>query len=197
MKMVFGILIIVGAVILIATLAPPYFSNYEFQDALKTESQMSTYTTKTEDVIRDEVFRKAQDMDIPITREQIKVVRNGVVGTGTVDIEANYLVHVNLPGYPMDLHFDASARSKGVFSSGGRRGTAVLIRAPRREPGTQLLLLQYSCFPIRSLPTIQEYMSRNVPIGGGGQGPLLPGRQRKCKTRLTAVCNLGKSTEDV
>ncbi len=115
MKMVFGILIIVGAVILIATLAPPYFSNYQFQDALKTESQMSTYTTKTEDVIRDEVFRKAQDMDIPITREQIKVVRNGVVGTGTVDIEANYIVHVNLPGYPMDLHFDASARNKGVF----------------------------------------------------------------------------------
>ena len=115
MKMVFGILIIVAAVILIATLAPPYFSNYQFQDALKTESQMSTYTTKTEDVIRDEVFKKAQDMDIPITKEQIKVVRNGVVGTGTVDIEANYIVHVNLPGYPMDLHFDASARNKGVF----------------------------------------------------------------------------------
>ena len=115
MKMVFGILIIVGAVILIATLAPPYFSNYQFQDALKTESQMSTYTTKTEDVIRDEVFKKAQDMDIPITREQIKVVRNGVVGTGTVDIEASYIVHVNLPGYPVDLHFDASARNKGVF----------------------------------------------------------------------------------
>ena len=115
MKMVFGIVIIVGAVILIAALAPPYFSNYQFQDALKTESQMTTYTTKTEDVIRDEVFRKAQEMDIPITKEQIKVVRNGVVGTGTVDIEASYIVHVNLPGYPLDLHFDASARNKGVF----------------------------------------------------------------------------------
>ena len=77
-----------AAVILIATLAPPYFSNYQFQDALKTESQMTTYTTKTEDVIRDEVFKKAQEMDVPITREQIKVVRNGVVGTGSVEIEA-------------------------------------------------------------------------------------------------------------
>jgi predicted amino acid dehydrogenase len=115
MKMVFGILIIVGAVILIATLAPPYFSNYQFQDVLKTESQMTTYTTKTEDVIRDEVFKKAQEMDIPISKEQIKVVRNGVVGTGTVEIDASYIVHVNLPGYPMDLHFEASARNKGVF----------------------------------------------------------------------------------
>ena len=49
---------------------------------------MTTYTTKTEDVIRDEVFKKAQEMDVPVTREQIKVVRNGVVGTGSVDIEA-------------------------------------------------------------------------------------------------------------
>jgi hypothetical protein len=81
MKMVLGIVIIVASVILLATLAPPFFSNYQFEDALKTESQMSTYTTKTEDVIRDEVFKKAQELDVPITKEQIKVVRNGVVGT--------------------------------------------------------------------------------------------------------------------
>lgn len=115
MKLVFGIFIMVAAVILIATLAPPYFTNYQFEDVLKTESQMSTYTSKTEDVIRDEVFKKAQEMDVPITKEQIKVVRNGVVGTGSVSIDASYIVHVNLPGYPMDLHFDASARNKGVF----------------------------------------------------------------------------------
>ncbi|HEX3353167.1 MAG TPA: hypothetical protein VHS34_10130 [Terriglobales bacterium] len=115
MKIVFGIFIMVAAVILIATLAPPYFANYQFEDALKTESQMTTYTMKTEDVIRDEVFKKAQDLDIPITKEQIKVVRNGVVGTGSVSIEATYTVHVNLPGYPLDLNFDASARNKGVL----------------------------------------------------------------------------------
>jgi hypothetical protein len=115
MKMVFGILIIVASVILLATLAPPFFSNYQFEDALKTESQMTTYTTKTEDVIRDEVFKKAQELDVPVTKEQIKVVRNGVVGTGSVEIDAAYTVHVNLPFYPMDLNFDASARNKGVF----------------------------------------------------------------------------------
>lgn len=115
MKMVFGLLIIVASVVLLATLAPPYFTNYQFQDALKTESQMSTYTTKTEDVIRDEVFKKAQDMDIPLAKEQIKVVRNGAVGTGSIEIDAAYTVHVNLPFYPMDLNFTASAHNKGVF----------------------------------------------------------------------------------
>jgi hypothetical protein len=115
MKLVFGILIIVAAIVLIAMLAPPYFSNYQFEDTLKTEAQMNTYSTKSEDAIRDEVFRKAQEQDIPITKDQIKVHRNGVVGTGSIDIEAPYTVHVNLPGYPLDLNFNASARNKGVF----------------------------------------------------------------------------------
>jgi hypothetical protein len=37
-----------------------------------------------------------------------------VVGTGTRDIEANYIVHVNLPGYPMDLHIDGFRPEQGV-----------------------------------------------------------------------------------
>ena len=36
MKMVFGIVIIVASVILLATLAPPFFTNYQFEDVLKT-----------------------------------------------------------------------------------------------------------------------------------------------------------------
>jgi hypothetical protein len=115
MKMVFGLAVIAGVIILIVALAPPYFSNYQFEDTLKTEAQMNTYTNKTEDAIRDEVFKKAQEMDIPVTKEQIRVVRSGVMGTGAVSIDASYIVHVNLPGYPFDLNFDASARNKGVF----------------------------------------------------------------------------------
>jgi hypothetical protein len=115
LKLISGIFVMVAAVYLIAVLAPPYFTNYQFEDALRTESQMTTYTSKTEDTIREEVFKKAQDLDIPITKEQIKVVRSGVVGTGSVSIEATYVVHVSLPGYPLDLTFDASARNKGVF----------------------------------------------------------------------------------
>ena len=44
-----------------------------------------------------------------------RFVRNGVTGTGSISIEAPYTVHVNLPGYPLDLNFNASARNKGVF----------------------------------------------------------------------------------
>src|SRR5215469_7426122 len=88
-----------------AELIPPYFSNYEFQDTLDTEARLGTYSTKGDDVIRDEVFRKAQDLELPVTKEQIKVQRTGNAGSGSVLIETEYTVHVDLPGYPLDLHF--------------------------------------------------------------------------------------------
>jgi hypothetical protein len=115
LKMVSGIVVMVASVYLIAVLAPPFFSNYQFEDAIRTEAQMDTYNTKTEDQIRDSIFKKAQDLDVPVTREQIKVQRSGVTGTGSISIEAPYVVHVSLPGYPLDLNFNPSTRNKGVL----------------------------------------------------------------------------------
>jgi hypothetical protein len=98
-----------------AELIPPYFSNYEFQDTLDTEARMGTYSTKGDEVIRDTVFRKAQDLELPITKDDIIVQRSGGIGTGSVSISTDYTVHVELPGYPMDLHFHPESKNKGTF----------------------------------------------------------------------------------
>jgi len=98
-----------------AELIPPYFSNYEFQDTLDTEARMGTYTTKGDDVIRDAVFRRAQDLELPLTKDDIKVQRVGGVGSGSVMISTDYTVHVELPGYPMDLHFHPESKNKGTY----------------------------------------------------------------------------------
>jgi hypothetical protein len=115
LKLVSGIVVMVAAVYLIAMLAPPFFSNYQFEDAIRTEAQMDTYNTKTEDQIRDAIYKRAQDLDVPVSREQIKVQRTGVTGTGSISIEAPYIVHISLPGYPVDLNFDPASRNKGVL----------------------------------------------------------------------------------
>lgn len=115
-KLLFGLGAIVAVIYGGVELIPPYFSNYQFEDAIKQEALHSTYSTKTEDDIRDEVFKKARDLEIPLTREEIKVQRTGSgQGNGTLMIEADYSVHVELPGYPLDLHFTPSSRNKGVF----------------------------------------------------------------------------------
>ena len=114
-KLIAGILVIVASAYVGAELIPPYFSNYQFEDAVKTEALQSTYTPKTEDAIRETIFKKAQDLEIPVTRDDIKVQRTGPQGTGSVIIETQYTVHVDLPGYPLDLHFNRSTKNKSVF----------------------------------------------------------------------------------
>ena len=42
MKLIFCVVVIVLAVYLGAELIPPYFSNYQFEDAIKTEAQLAT-----------------------------------------------------------------------------------------------------------------------------------------------------------
>ena len=109
-------LFLIGATVYVgAKIIPPFFENYQFQDAVKNEATLDTYTSKNESDIRTAVFRKAQDLEIPITEEQIHVQRQGMQGSGIIIIRAPYVVHVDLPGYPMDLHFDASTENRGVL----------------------------------------------------------------------------------
>jgi hypothetical protein len=114
-KLVIGLAVIVAGIYLGAALIPVYYANYEFQDVIKTEATLETYTTKPEADIQQTIWKKAQDLDIPLNKDQIKVQRHGNTGTGSLTIQAPYVVHVDLPGYPMDLHFDPSTENKSPF----------------------------------------------------------------------------------
>jgi hypothetical protein len=115
LKLIAGFVVIAAVVYGSAMLIPPFFSNYQFEDAIETEARMSTYSTKPEDAIRETVFKKAQDLEIPIAKEQIKVQRFGYQGTGSILIETQYTVHVDLPGYPLDLNFHPTTKNRGAF----------------------------------------------------------------------------------
>ena len=107
-KLILGIIVIASFVYIGAAILPVYYANYEFTDAVKTEATMQTYTIKTEAAIQDTLYKKAVELEIPIEKENLKVHRTGNQGNGSLSVEAPYVVHVSLPGYPMDLHFDSS-----------------------------------------------------------------------------------------
>ncbi len=115
MKLFIGIVVFAIAISASVALIPPYWAEYQFEDAIKTEALMATNSTKTEDAIRDTVYKRAMDLDIPLEKEKIKVHRVGTEGTGSVTIEAPYTVTVNIPGYPVNLNFDPMTTNKGVF----------------------------------------------------------------------------------
>lgn len=114
-KLLLGIAIIAAVIVIGVQVLPPFMNNYQFEDALNNQAMAATYSTKSEDEIRDIAYKSAKELDIPIKPEQIKVTRAGGMGTGTLAIEVNYTVHVDLPVYPLDLNFHAATKNKGIY----------------------------------------------------------------------------------
>ena len=103
-----GVAFIVVVLFALWKLVPPYFNNYQLQDAIADEARMNTYTPKSVEDMRDTVWKKCKQLEIPVTRDQINVQRDGQ----SVIIWLDYTVHVDLPGYPVDLQFHSSTKNK-------------------------------------------------------------------------------------
>ena len=115
LKLLFGVGLIVAVALVGLKVVPVYFSNYQFEGAIKEEALHSTYSTRSEDEIRAAVIKLAKSNDITLTPEQVHVSRTGVNGNGNLKIEADYSVPIELPGYSTTVEFRPSSNNKGVF----------------------------------------------------------------------------------
>jgi len=114
-KLVSGFAIIGLAVLICFKLIPPFFANFELEDAMKNEATQSTYSTRTEEDIRASIIKVAHNYDIALTPKQVRVTRTGGYGIGTLSIDAEYSVPIALPGYSATLNFHPGSQNKGVF----------------------------------------------------------------------------------
>jgi hypothetical protein len=90
---------------------PPLFYNYQFQDAIRQEAMAASYNPRSsEDDIQENVLRKATDLNVPLTRDQIRVQRDG----SRVSISAAYTVHVDVPWHPFDMTFTPSTQNSAM-----------------------------------------------------------------------------------
>jgi len=115
LKLILGVGIFVAMGLVGLKIIPPYFSNYEFEDSLKTEALQATYSTRSEEDVRDAVIKHARNFDIALTPKQVHVSRVGGFGQGTLAIDAEYSVPIELPGYSTTLEFHPSSKNKGVY----------------------------------------------------------------------------------
>jgi hypothetical protein len=115
LKLIFGVGVMVAVAFLGIKIVPVFFSNYQFEDFIKEEALHSSYSTRTEDDIRGAVIKHARDYDIPLTPQQVHVSRTGVNGNGSLTIEVEYSVSIDLPGYSTTIDFHPSTKNKGVF----------------------------------------------------------------------------------
>ncbi len=112
MRIFFALFLMVALIFLGLKFVPVYFGNYTFKDYVDDESRRASYAANlSADGVRDEVFKKAQDMDIPVTRDQIKVEKAGN-GFNAVTISVDYTVHLDLLVTATDLHFSVASQNK-------------------------------------------------------------------------------------
>src|SRR3982074_2791038 len=77
-------------------LVPPYFNNYQFQDALDDIARKNTYTSATDDDIKKIVVTKADYEDIKIKESQVVITRTH----DGLAITVNYRMHVDMAVHP-------------------------------------------------------------------------------------------------
>jgi hypothetical protein len=105
-----AIAVVAGAFYVAWNVIPPYFNNYQFQDALDDIARKNTYTTVTDDDIKKMVVTKADTEDIKLKEDQVIVTRKGD-GLG---ISVKYKIHVDMVVHPVDLEFTANSLNKRI-----------------------------------------------------------------------------------
>jgi Domain of unknown function (DUF4845) len=92
-------------------LLPPYINEYQLSDKMQEQARFGVVNRYTEEQIRDTIFKEAQDLDVPIKKEDIKVLASPSV----VRISLDYRVPIDLLIYKMELHFTPSSENKSLL----------------------------------------------------------------------------------
>jgi predicted membrane protein len=89
---------------------PPYVNNYQIADKMQETARFAVVNRYDEEKVRDVIFKEVQDLEIPVKREEIKVVAN----VSVVKISLDYTVPIDLLFYHFDLHFTPSSENKSL-----------------------------------------------------------------------------------
>ena len=92
-------------------MVPPYINEYQLNDTMQETAKFASVTRSGEDQIRATIFRKIEELDIPATKEDVKVS----AVNGKVSISVDYSVPIDLMFYKFNLHFTPTTSNKDII----------------------------------------------------------------------------------
>ncbi len=111
LKSILGVLLLLVGGFVLYKVFPAYWGNYKLGRIVDDQSVIYTYTTNSNDQIATAISEKARAVDVPISPEQVTVLRT----PGDLSISVEYTVHVELPIYPLDLNFKTVNKNHNVM----------------------------------------------------------------------------------
>ncbi len=94
-------------------IVPAYVADYQVQDKMQELARYASVFRQTDEQIRDSVWREVQDLNLPVTREQIKI-ENDRGNVRRVRISLDYTVPLDLFFYHTEMHFNPSSENKSL-----------------------------------------------------------------------------------
>ena len=102
---------LIVAVFVAVKVVPLYVTNYQLKDKMNEQAKFAVVNRYSEDQIRDNIFRTIQDLDIPATRDDVKVANTN----HGIQITVNYTVPVDFLVYKTDLNFATSSEGLDIM----------------------------------------------------------------------------------
>jgi hypothetical protein len=87
---------------------PVYVADYQLKDKMTEQAKFAIVNRYTPDQIRENIFHTIQDLDIPATRDDIKVADT----SHGIEISVQYSVPVDFMFYKTDLNFNTSSEGR-------------------------------------------------------------------------------------
>jgi hypothetical protein len=102
---------LIAGIFIAIRIVPAYVAKYQMNDKIEEQARFAVVNRWTEDQIRDNLYKVMQDLDIPATREDIKVsnTNHGIL------ISLSYSVPVDFFVYKTDLNFTCSSEGRDIM----------------------------------------------------------------------------------
>jgi hypothetical protein len=107
--------IIVTAILIMCVMAgvkviPPYVAEYQLNDKMQEIARFGIVNHDSEEQIKEKVFKTMEDLEIPATKDNIKVT----AGSSRVTIAVDYTVPVDILFYHVELHFTPNSENRSL-----------------------------------------------------------------------------------
>jgi hypothetical protein len=107
LRVLIWLLVLGAAVYTGVKVVPAYIANYRLAEFIDDAARSAAVSAqRSDDDIRSAVYQNAQDLEIPLKSQDIRIERSG----GDVAISADYIVHIDVPVHPFDLEFHPSSK---------------------------------------------------------------------------------------
>jgi hypothetical protein len=111
LKAIIYTVILVTLVFLAIKLVPLYVAEYQLQDKMNEQAKFAVVNRYSEDQIRDILMKVIQDLDIPATRDDIKLSSTN----HGVSISISYTVPVDFLVYQTNITFSPTSEGLDIM----------------------------------------------------------------------------------